>query len=180
MDWIEAVETLRIYMEKLNASPASVRDDATVHKVLRACAVILPRWRMIGSQSVQDVMYAQYPQIGFTINSYYNESVAFIVENKRRSVPIVSWSHLIETYLRDVAGTTEVEKPGSLGARLLSAAYGRAGKVRDMGKPHQATGVDKRLLSYADHELLAQWLTRTDGFADMVSTLAVFISITRP
>ena len=57
MDWIEAVETLRIYMEKLNASPASVRDDATVHNVLRACAVILPRWRMIGSQSVQDVMY---------------------------------------------------------------------------------------------------------------------------
>ena len=70
MTLIEATETLHIYMEKLNAAPASVRDDDTVHNVLRAAAAILPRWRLLAAESVQEVMYTEYPQIGFTINSY--------------------------------------------------------------------------------------------------------------
>lgn len=180
MDWIESVEILRNYMEKLNASPASVRDDNVVHLTLRAAAVVLQRWRLLAGDSVQEVMYAEYPQIGFTINSYYNETVAFVVDNKPRSTPLASWSTLIETYLRDLKGTEMVEDNQSIGGRLIAASFGRAGTVRNMGKSHQATVIDTRLLSYADHELLAQWLTRKDGFADMISTLAVFISITRP
>lgn len=180
MTLIEAVESLHIYMEKLNAAPASVRDDETIHRMLQVAAVLLPRWRLLAAESVQEVMYTEYPQIGFTINSYYNETVAFLVENKARMTPLASWATLVSTYMRDVAGTTEVEKNASIGARLIAASFGRAGKVRDMGKSHQSTTVDKRLLSYADHELLALWLTRKDGFADMISTLAVFISITRP
>ena len=180
MTLIEATETLHIYMEKLNAAPAPVRDDDTVHNVLRAAAAILPRWRLLAAESVQEVMYTEYPQIGFTINSCYNETVAFLLENKPRCTPLACWATMMSTYMRDVAGTTEVEKNNSIGARLIAASFGRAGKVRDMGKSHQSTTIDKRLLSYADHELLALWMTRKDGFADMISTLAVFISITRP
>lgn len=180
MDWINAVECVGNYMEKLRAGPAAVRDDDITHEVIRAAAVILPRFRVVASEQFQTALYDEYPQIGFTFNTFFNETVAFVLDNKRRSVPLVSWSNLLTTYMRDVAGTKMVAENGSLGGRMLAATLGQAGTVRNLGKAHQSTVVDKRLLSYADHELLAKWLICRDGFADMVSSLAVFLVITRP
>lgn len=82
--------------------------------------------------------------------------------------------------MNDIHSTKQVERTGSLGSRLLAAAYGRSGQVRRMGTAHQTYTPDRRLLSYADHELLARWLTRPNGLSDMISSLAVFLKIARP
>ena len=91
-----------------------------------------------------------------------------------------TWSVLMTSYMNDVHGTKYVEQTGSIGARMVSAAFGKAGKVREFGKQLQSMQADQRLLSYADHELLARWMTRTNGLSDMITSLAVFLKIARP
>lgn len=179
-DFNQAERILKLYMDKLNENPILVHDDELIHSTLPAVAVVLPYFRLAAAESVQQVLYDEYPQIGFTFNTFYNETVAFILDGKRRSTNVGTWSVLMSTYMRDVHGTKYVEETGSIGARMVSAAFGKAGQVRSMGKALQTMQPDLRLLSYADHELLARWMTRTNGLSDMITSLAVFLKIARP
>lgn len=179
-DFNVAERVIKNYMAKLTENAVLVHDDEVIHETLEAVAVILPYFKMMGAESVQQVLYDEFPQIGFTFNTFYNESVWFIIDGKRRSTNIGTFSVLMSSYMNDVRGTKYVEEKGSIGSRMISAAFGRAGKVREMGKEHQTMQTDTRLLSYADHELLARWMTRTNGLSDMITTLAVFLKIARP
>lgn len=179
-DFNLAEKKIKNFMAIMTQNPVDTHDDKLLHDTLEACAVVLPYFRMLGAQSVQDVLYDEYPQVGFTFNTFYNESVAFLLDGKRRSTSIGQWSVLMTSYMNDVHNTKSVEHTGGLGSRLIAAAFGRAGKVRDMGKAHQSWTADARLLSYADHELLARWMTRPNGLSDMISSLAVFLKIARP
>lgn len=179
-DFNRAEREIKLYMKNLNNNPVSVHSDEVIHSVLEAAAVIVPRFRLMAAESVQQVLYDEYPQIGFTFNTFYNECVKFILDGKRRTVSVEQWSVLMTSYMNDVYGTKNVEQTGSLGSRMMSAAFGRSGRVRDMGKAHQSYNSDERLLSYADHELLARWITRPNGLSDMIQSLAVFLKIARP
>ncbi|ECB4558099.1 hypothetical protein EXP36_00185 [Salmonella enterica subsp. enterica serovar Weltevreden] len=175
-----AEKLIKNYMAKLTQNPVLVHDDELIHETLEAAAVVLPYFRMMGADSVQQVLYDEYPQVGFTFNTFYNETASFILDGKRRTVSTGQWSVLLVSYMNDIHSTKQVERTGSLGSRLLAAAYGRSGQVRRMGAAHQTYTPDRRLLSYADHELLARWLTRPNGLSDMISSLAVFLKIARP
>lgn len=179
-DFNQAERILKSYMDKLTQNPVLVHDDEVIHTVLPAVAVVLPYFRMTAAERVQQVLYDEYPQIGFTFNTFYNETVAFLLDGKRRSTTVGTWSVLMSSYMHDVQGTKYVEQTGSIGARMVSAAFGKAGKVREFGKALQSMQADQRLLSYADHELLARWMTRTNGLSDMITSLAVFLKIARP
>lgn len=175
-----AEKKIKNFMAIMTQNPVETQDDLLLHDTLEACAVVLPYFRMLGAQSVQDVLYDEYPQVGFTFNTFYNETVAFLLDGKRRSTSIGQWSVLMTSYMNDIRNTKTVEHTGGLGSRLTAAAFGRAGKVRNMGSAHQTWKADSRLLSYADHELLARWMTRPNGLSDMISSLAVFLKIARP
>lgn len=179
-DFNQAERQLKDYMDLLTQNPIMVHDDEVIHAVLPAVAVVLPYFRLAAAESVQQVLYDEYPQIGFTYNTFYNETVAFLLDGKRRTTTVGTWSVLMTSYMNDVRGTKYVEPNGSIGARMISAAFGRAGKVREFGKSLQSMQADQRLLSYADHELLARWMTRTNGLSDMITSLAVFLKIARP
>jgi len=179
-DFNVAERLVKRYMAKLTENPTEVHDDDLIHETLTAAAVILPYFRLLGAESVQQVLYDEFPQIGFTFNTFYNETVAFVVDGKKRPTNVGTWSVLMSTYMNDVHGTKYVQEKGSLGSRMMSAAFGQAGKVRNMGTQHQTMQPDTRLLSYADHELLARWMTRTNGLSDMIMSLAVFLKIARP
>lgn len=179
-DFNVAEQIIKRYMDALVKNPISVHDDGVIHGVLPAIAAVLPYFRLVSAEASQKVMYDEFPQIGFTFNTLYNETVAFVVDGKKRSTDLVTWSTLIATYMNDVRSTKYVRENGSLGARMISAAFGRSGTVRNMGTAHQSLTADQRLLSYADHELLARWLTRVNGLSDMVATLAVFLKLVRP
>ncbi|QXO09490.1 hypothetical protein pEaSNUABM11_00066 [Erwinia phage pEa_SNUABM_11] len=180
MDFNNAEQVLKTYMGKLAENPILVHDDKLIHDTLPAVAVILARFRLCSSSAVQEVLYDEYPQIGFTFNQFYNETVAFVLDGKRRDMSVGQWSVLMQQYMNDVHGTKYVRQTGSLGSRMMAASFGDSGKVRNLGPSHQTLTPDTRLLSYADHELLAQWLTRVNGLSDMVSSLAVFLKIARP
>ncbi|HHS7556396.1 TPA: hypothetical protein ACTPQ1_004688 [Salmonella enterica] len=175
-----AEKLIKNYMAKLTQNPVLVHDDELIHETLGAAAVVLPYFRLMAAESVQQVLYDEYPQVGFTFNTFYNETAAFLLDGKRRTVSTGQWSVLLVSYMNDVHSTKQVEHTGSLGSRLLAAAFGRSGSVRSMGKAHQTYQADTRLLSYADHELLARWMTRPNGLSDMISSLAVFLKIARP
>lgn len=175
-----AVERIKSYMSILSKNPIDTHDDEVIHKTLEAAAVVLPYFRLMAADSLQQVLYDEYPQVGFTFNTFYNESVAFLLDGKRRNVTLGQWSTLLSSYMNDVRNTKNVEQTGGLGSRLLAAAFGRRGTVRNMGSAHQSIECSKRLLSYADHELLARWMTRPNGLSDMISSLAVFLKIARP
>ncbi|MGL5397271.1 MAG: hypothetical protein ACRDBQ_18640 [Shewanella sp.] len=179
-DFNVAEQVIKRYMDTLVKSPIMTHDDAVIHNVLRAAVVVLPYFRLVSAEASQKVMYDEFPQIGFTFNSLYNETVGFVVDGTPRRTNLVSWSNLIATYMNDVRSTKYVRENGSLGARMISAAFGRSGTVRNMGVSHQSLVADQRLLSYADHELLARWITRVNGLSDMVATLAVFLKLVRP
>lgn len=179
-DFNQAERLLKAYMDKLTQNPVLVHDDEVIHGVLPAVAVVLPYFRLAAAESVQQVLYDEYPQIGFTFNTFYNESVAFLLDGKRRTTTVGTFSVLLTSYMSDVRGTKYVQETGSIGARMVSAAFGKAGTVRDFGKQLQSMQADQRLLSYADHELLARWMTRTNGLSDMITSLAVFLKIARP
>lgn len=179
-DFNVSVELIKKYMAVLTENPVEVHDDEVIHGVLQAAAVVLPFFRLYGAESVQQVLYDEFPQIGFTFNTFYNETVSFVVDGKKRTTNVGTWSVLMQTYMNDVRSTKYVEEKGSLGSRMMSAAFGRSGRVRSMGKEHQTLQPDSRLLSYADHELLARWMTRTNGLSDMITSLAVFLKIARP
>jgi len=180
MDFNNAERLIKDYMAKLTENPVSVHDDELIHTTLEAAAVILPYFKMMGAESLQQVLYDDYPQIGFTFNTFYNETVAFLMDGKRRDMNVGQWSVLIQQYMNDVRGTKNVRETGSLGSRMIAASYGKSGQVRNLGTAHQSLVADTRLISYADHELLARWMTRVNGVSDMFSSLAVFLKIARP
>lgn len=180
MELIHAVRVIKNYMEKLRNNPVLVHDDAVIHEVLEACAVVLPRFRLMCVQNVQDVLYDGFEQIGFTFNSFYNETMAFVLDGKPRIMNTGTYSSILSAYINDVAGTQHAAQFGTLGASILNSTFGRAGTVRSYGPAHQCDKADTRALSYADHELLAQWLTRVNGLSDMVTSLAVLLKITHP
>jgi len=180
MDFNNAEQAIKEYMDLLSQNAVLVHDDAVIHAVLPACAVVLARFRLCALQSVQEVLYDEYPQIGFTFNTFYNETVQFLLDGKRREISVGQYSILMQQYMNDVHGTKYVRQTGSLGSRMMAASFGDSGQVRNLGNAHQTQKPDTRLLSYADHELLAQWLTRVNGLSDMVSSLAVFLKIARP
>ncbi|QVW55153.1 hypothetical protein pEaSNUABM29_00109 [Erwinia phage pEa_SNUABM_29] len=175
-----AEKLIKNYMAKLAQNPVLTHDDELIHETLHACAVVLPYFKLLAAESVQQVLYDEYPQVGFTFNTFYNETAQFLLDGKRRTMSTGQWSVLLVSYMNDIHSTKQVEQTGSLGSRLLAAAYGRSGSVRSMGKAHQTLKADNRLLSYADHELLARWMTRPNGLSDMISSLAVFLKIARP
>jgi len=179
-DFNQAERILKAYMDMLNENPVLVHDDEIIHNTLPAVAIVLPYFRLVAAESVQQVLYDEYPQIGFTFNTFYNETVAFLLDGKRRTISVGTFSVLMSTYMRDVQGTKYVAEAGSIGARMVNAAFGKSGQVRSMGKAIQSMQPDLRLLSYADHELLARWMTRTNGLSDMITSLAVFLKIARP
>jgi hypothetical protein len=180
MDFNNAEQVIKTYMGKLSENPILVHDDSLIHETLPALAVVLPRFRLCAAPAVQQVLYDEFPQIGFTFNTFYNETVKFVLDGKRRDMSVGQWSVLMQQYMNDVHGTKFVRQTGSLGSRMMAASFGDSGKVRNLGASHQTLTPDNRLLSYADHELLAQWLTRVNGLSDMVSSLAVFLKIARP
>lgn len=180
MDFNKGTEIINAYMAKLEQNPILTRDDEIIHEVIAAAAAILPRFKLMASVSVQQVLYDEFPQVGFTFNTFYNETVAFLLDGERRLTSIGQYSVIFAAYMNDIHGTKYVKQTGSLGSRMIASSFGDSGKVRTMGKAHQSLSPDVRLLSYADHELLARWLTRVNGLSDMISTLAVFLKITRP
>lgn len=180
MDFSHAAHRITRYMDKLAQNPIMVHDDEVIHDVLEACAVVLPRFKLMCVDSVQNVLYDGFEQIGFTFNTFYNETVAFVLDGKPRIMNTGTYSSIIQAYINDVASTQKSDDFGSLGMSILNSTFGRAGTVRSMGPVHQTRVVDQRALSYADHELLARWVTRVNGLSDMVTSLSVFLKITHP
>lgn len=180
MDYSKACRVIDDYMDKLAKSPLMVHDDNVIHGVLDAAAVVLPRFKLMCVELVQNVLYDDFKQLGFTFNSFYNETMAFVLDGKRRSMGTGNYSSIIQAYMNDIRSTTSAEDFGSLGMAILNSTFGRSGTVRSMGPVHQSIVPDVRALSYADHELLAQWITRVNGLSDMITTLSVFLKIARP
>lgn len=180
MEFVQAARRVENYMDKLLKNPVLVHDDVIIHDVLEAAAVILPRFKLMCVQDVQNVLYDGFEQIGFTFNSFYNETMAFVLDGKPRIMNTGTYSTILTAYVNDVAGTQKAAQFGTLGASILNSTFGRSGTVRSYGEVHQTDKVDKRALSYADHELLERWITRVNGLSDMVTSLAVFLKITHP
>lgn len=179
-DYSAAVRVIDDYMEKLQKNPIMVHDDSVIHGVLAAAAVILPRFRLMCVESVQRVLYDDFKQLGYTFNAFYNETIAFVLDGKRRQSGTGSYASIIQAYLNDITSTMHADDFGSLGAAILNSTFGRSGTVRSMGPVNYSIKPDMRALSYADHELLAQWITRVNGLSDMVTSLSVFLKIARP
>lgn len=180
MDYNKAALGIEHYMDLLRQNPIMVHDDEVIHHVLECSAVILPRFKLMCVDSVQNVLYDDFKQLGLTFNSFYNETMQFILDNKRRITATGTYSSLLTAYISDIEKTQHPADFGSIGQSILNGSFGRAGTVRSFGKAHQSTTVDKRALSYADHELLAQWITRVNGLSDMITSLSVFLKIARP
>lgn len=181
MERIEAVAIIDEYMHRQNVNPISVHDDYLIRKALKAASVLIPEFRAMCYANVQGFLYEEYRQIGSTFNDFYNETVAFIVDDKKRTVDIVNYASILNTYMRGLASTEHVLNSGSIAANTMNSIMGISGSVKNYGNNAlQSVNVDNRLLSYADHELLACWMTRRNGVSDMINSLSVFLIITRP
>lgn len=181
MERQEAVAIIDEYMDKQSKNPVYTHDDDMIRRVLKAAAVILPEFKLMSVDRVQSFLYDEYKQIGSTFNDLYNETAAFIIDGKRRNVDIANYAQMLNTYMRGLKSTEEVKDSGSISANTLNSIFGRSDSVKNYGsEAMQSITVDRRLLSYADHELLASWMTRRNGISDMINTLSVFLIITRP
>ena len=56
-DFNVAVERIKTYMSILSKNPIDTHDDELIHKTLEACAVVLPYFRLLAADSVQQVLY---------------------------------------------------------------------------------------------------------------------------
>ncbi|MCT7476066.1 hypothetical protein N5V81_13870 [Escherichia coli] len=151
-----AEKLIKNYMAKLTQNPVLVHDDELIHETLEAAAVVLPYFRMMGADSVQQVLYDEYPQVGLRLIRSITKLASFILDGKRRTVSTGQWSVLLVSYIGRYPLYQASRANRFLGSRLLAAACNRSGQVRQMGTAHQTYTPDRRLLSYTDHELLAR------------------------
>ncbi|AMR59703.1 hypothetical protein SEGD1_054 [Enterobacteria phage SEGD1] len=139
-----AEKLIKNYMAKLTQNPVLVHDDELIHETLEAAAVVLPYFRMMGADSVQQVLYDEYPQVGFTFNTFYNETASFILDGKRRTVSTGQWSVLLVSYMNDIHSTKQVERTGSLAHDFLlrlTAVVGKFAKWELRIRRTRLTGV---------------------------------------
>lgn len=176
MDLNSAIEILRGHETRGSYGTRKV----TTFETLEACNVVLPWFKQIASEQVQTVLYDEYKQIGFSLNSFYNETVEFIVRGKPRGMNISQWQSIMVAYANDLKG---VDKPkwDAAGVNMLRTAWlGINGTVRDYGVAHQSSSVNSELLSYADHELFDLWISRPNGITDMARAMSIILYFTHP
>tara|TARA_Y100001956_G_scaffold20934_1_gene20546 strand:+ start:857 stop:1390 length:534 start_codon:yes stop_codon:yes gene_type:complete len=177
MDLNKAVVGVKQY----RALPASKVDrHHETFEFLSAANCLIPKFRMLASADVQKVLYDDYTQIGYTLNSFYNETVAFIVEGKRRQTSIQTWESIFQAYANDLSNVDAVKKDESLGAMILNSIFRRSGTVRNYGSEHQSVEVSEELLSYADHEVFDLWISRDNGISDMARAMSILLKFTHP
>ena len=180
MDLNKAVAVVKAYRAVNSYSPGQSLRHRETFELLEASNKLMSNFKMLASQDVQKVLYDDYEQIGYTVNSFYNETVEFILRGKRRSVSIQSWESIFQAYANDLSGVDNIKKDESIGATILNATFSRLGTVRNYGTEHQSIEVSNELLSYADHEVFDLWITRDNGIPDMARAMSILLKFTHP
>lgn len=180
MDLNNAMMIVEEYNHLLRTQYQKAMDPVVLDRALGAAALIMSLFRLIPAQESQSVFYSKHPHVGHTLNQYYNDTVAFLLDSKKRLSGHEFYRDLFETYVHSYSKTKDFDGGTSLGGKMLSAMLGIKGRMVNYGTTHQTIDVDCRLLSYADHELLSLWVTRKGGFIDLFDTLSNFIKLSRP
>lgn len=180
MDLNKAVVVIDTYSHLLRTNYHKAMSPKTLNEAMEAAAAVVGVFKLLPCQEYQTKFYKTYPQVGHTLNQYYNDTLAFLLDGKRRLSGHEFYRDLFETYLKHYDDTKEFTGGESLGGKMLSAMLGVQGRMNNFGPSHQTLDVDTRLLSYADHELLSLWVTRKGGFIDMFDTLSNFTKLARP
>lgn len=177
MDLNKSVLTVKQY-RALSGNKAERHHET--FEFLNAAVTLIPMFKMLASSNVQKVLYDDYGQIGYTLNTFYNETVALIVDGKRRSTSIQTWESIFQAYANDLSNVDSVKKDESLGAMILNSVFQRMGTVRNYGSEHQTVEVSEEILSYADHEVFDLWMSRDNGISDMARAMSILLKFTHP
>lgn len=180
MDLNKAVVGVKQFRDINNYSAGKSERHKETFEFLEAANKLIPLFKMLASSDVQKVLYDDYEQIGYTLNTFYNETVDFIVNGKRRATSIQTWESIFQAYANDLSNVDDVKKDESLGAMILNAVFNRTGTVRNYGSEHQSVEVTEELLSYADHEVFDLWISRDNGIPDMARAMSILLKFTHP
>lgn len=180
MDLAKHADVIRAYKLMLSNNPSKARTHDEVFTVLQSAAVLVPRFKMIANANVQSVLYDEYAHIAYTLNTFYNETIKFLVEGKKRSTNTHTWEGIFNAYISDHSKDGDIMKTTSIGATILNGATGVKSRIRNYGSSHQTMVANTALLSYADHEVFELWISQDNGVVDMVSSLAIMLNFTHP
>lgn len=180
MDLLTAIRVVDEFSENKSHVVSKLSRDDQIHEAIEACSVLVGRFKAMALPNVQETIYSLVPDMCFTFNTFYNETVDFIIDAKPRKHLIVNWFTILNMYLNDLKSMKHLKDSGSLGANIMNATFGKAGEIAHMGTALQTTKVSTNLLSYADQDILYMWLRRKDGFNDMIKSISLFLKVARP
>lgn len=180
MDLNKACLELPRFKKLLETNTKEAFEPHNFNRGMEAAATIFKCFRVLAHPDSQKALYELNKHMALTLNSFYNETASFILDNKPRKSGLNFYLSLLEAYLDEIKASKTPRTSESLGGSILASMIGVRSIVRSRGDRHQAIDLDDRLLSYADHELFALYVTRKAGVIDMIDTLSIFLKIAHP
>lgn len=146
----------------------------TINKTLKAFLPTVP----LVTLPAKKPLYGTVSRVGM-IRRFYNETVAFILDGRPRTMDINIWWGIVNDMTGYMNAFHEKHNVGTV--HNVSAEYyfmmPKLNTAQFASQAVQDKDVDKRLLSYAHCDIVQMWMTRGNGMDDMFMTLSMLSKI---